>query len=636
MGSPATTYIFNQRINEVYNGEHEVQRVREFYTLGHLLSDYAEISKFSNRFKDNEQLYNFLSWNYSAGGFWGKLQKMQPDLLILDLFPEIFFGNLKLNDDTYVTRNIRLMKHTPHDTEAITFNNEEFFNSVLRSVEQFTDKVSITSPKTKIIFNGARFPERMSKFGIIQNEYDGTKYHLSMDRIRSYNRAWQKLDDMLEAAGYDVTSFDQKNSAAELHFPTGKNWYYLYNQNYYTDVQSQIEAIAQRYNLGPTIKTLPFEDEVEDLTEDVVLLDVPSQFTDLRVFRKNHDARARALKIAAQDYVLHGNAAHKYRFVKRQLLKTQYPKFEDVHYRLTPPKEATQYWDNRLLVRMFGFSLPYRTSIIERNFRLDFQTLKDSVVKNTYILEIGDINLIAGSFYSNTTNYPDYESQIQRLVAHIAEQYQISPENIVFYGTSRGATGALLNAAQSNAKMIVADPVIDDTAWYNENDIHFVDGVRDIDLTARVTAAMNAYQRTSENAIVLGSSNVGVTFAAHLRLPIEKFTLIDLQMAIYDHGSINGKSVPIQLSYINQLLISSSVKEVRTLDDVADGGVIFEVKHLMKKSIHLESVQKYRIRLSDDQFKGSLEDELTLPGFHYSRKDDEFLYFERESDETDN
>lgn len=630
MGSPATTYIFKQNINDVYNGEHEVQQVREFYTLGHLLSDYKKVREFAERFQNNTTLYEFLSWNFEEGGFWGKLQKFQPDLLILDLFPEVFFGNLKLNNGSLVTRNIRFMKNVPDDTQISNFRSENFLEDVATAVESFVKKVVEVSPKTRLIFNGARFPEKMSKFDVVQPRYDATKYRLTNGQIKTYNRAWQALDDMLEAAGYDVTSFDQKNSAAELHFPTGKNWYYLYNQNYYTDVQSQIEEIAQRYDLGPTIKTLSFEGEVEDLTEDVVLLDVPSQFTDLRVFRKNHDARAQALKIAAQDYVLHGNAAHKYRFVKRQLLKTQYPKFEDVHYRLTPPKEATQYWDNRLLVRMFGFSLPYRTSIIERNFRLDFQTLKDSVVKNTYILEIGDINLIAGSFYSNTTNYPDYESQIQRLVAHIAEQYQISPENIVFYGTSRGATGALLNAAQSNAKMIVADPVIDDTAWYNENDIHFVDGVRDIDLTPRITAALSGYQRTPEDAIVLGSSNVGVTFAAHLRLPIEKFTLVDLQMAIYDHGSINGKSVPIQLSYINQLLISSSVKEVRTLDDVAEGGVIFEVKHLMKASIHLANVDAFRIRQIDiDENEQYDQTFVEKQGFTMKKQDTMYHYWSK-------
>ena len=132
-----------------------------------------------------------------------------------------------------------------------------------------------------------------------------------------------------------------------------------------------------------------------------------------------------ALDLAAKDYILHGNKGHQYRFVKRKKLKTKFPKFKDIHYRIIPPNDKNKYWDNRLLVRMFGFSLPFKTSVIDRNFRLDFLTLKDSIVKNTFILEIGDINLIAGSFYSNTNNFPDYENQIQELISVISKSMKL-------------------------------------------------------------------------------------------------------------------------------------------------------------------------------------------------------------------
>lgn len=633
MGSPASTNIFNQDINEVYNGNFEVKKVREFYTLGHLLSRYHDVKEFADTVKENERLYDFMAWNFEEGGFWGKLKEFQPDLLVLDLFAEVYFGSLRLTNGALVTRNFRLMNSDPKGSKIFNASDPDYIDKTIDQVGLFQKKVSEVSPKTVLIFNGARFPEKMSKNDVIQEKYDQRKYKLLTYDIKRYNKIWENLDKALIKKNFEVLQFDQKNNAAELNFPTGKHWYYLYNQNYYTDVQSQIEIIAQKYELGPKIVTLDLDSDpdVSESEPDVVFLNVPNEKNDLKIFKKDKNARKQALKIARQDYVLHGNRGSSYRFVKRAELKTRFPKFKDLHYRLVPPKEEKNYWGNKLLVRMFGFSLPHKTSIIQRNFRLDFKTLKDSIVKDTYILEIGDINLIAGSFYASTANFPDYEEQIQELIKHIAIKYNVDHDDILIYGTSRGATGAVLHGALGNYKFMAADPAINDMPFYVDSDAHYVEGVREIDYTDKVTAALKNYTRDSHDGIVLAASKVGATFSSHLRLPLENFTLIDMNLDLYKHTKINGKSVPIQLGYINKLLIKDNIRVI-TSDDDLETGVLLKIKHLANNAINFEKITKFRVSLSDIQKSDKETYEYAMQNIQRKytcvRSDTYFKYFE--------
>jgi len=632
MGSPASTYIFKKKVNEIYNGNYDVQTVKEFYTLGHLLSSYRNVKKFAKKFKENEKLYDFLSWNFEDN-FWGKLGSFQPDLLVLDLFAEIYFGNLKLEDGTMVTRNFRLMDSVPDNVTILNTKRSDYIETVAQQVEFFEKRVHEISPNTKLIINGAKFPVHMSKDGAIKTKYYRSVYKFSINKINGYNRRWEELDKILKEKGFPVLEFDQKNSAAEVNFPTGEQWYYFYNQSYYTDVQSQIEVLAQSYNLGPTILFLDEDSRmnIKEINQEIVFLNVPGSEENLKVFQKNKKAKKIALRLSAHDYILHGNMGTFYRFVKRTELDTNYPKYKDVHYRVIPPKEDKKYWSNRLLVRMLSFTAHNKTSMLGRNFQRDFKTLKDSVVKNTYILEIGDINLINGSYYTNTKNFPDYEEQVQELIRFIAEKYNVKKGEIVLYGASRGGTGALIHAALGNYKFIVADPVINDMPWYKDSDIHFIEGVREVDLTEKVRSALENYKCASSEGVILSSSNVGVTFSSHLRLPLEKVTLLDLSMNLYKHPGFNGKTVSIQLSVINHLLMEDNINVIDSNADLPVGGVVLEIKHLAKNTINFDKIENFRIRLDDIKSSSELEYEKAMKiiydEYKHVRTDDFFEYF---------
>lgn len=629
MGSPATTYVFNKKINDTYGGEHIVKKVKEFYTIGHLMSSYASIKKFADKSNISPEYKEFLNWNFENNGFWEKLKSFQPDILLMDLFSDIYFGNLVLSDGTYVTRNIRLNKTFPSEAVRETFNDKNFYKNLQYHVKLFLRNVNSLSPKTHVIFNNARFPEKMSINGLSQKKYNHDFYKFSIDTIDRYNNAWAKIDNLIyKNEGCRRVNFDKKHSFAEQNFSNGKHWYYFYNQNYYSDVQTQVEEIAATWDLGPTVKKITADDKISaQIDANVVLLDVPSKHTDLRAFRENKKAYEQVKKIIKQDYVLHGNIGNLFRFIKRKNLVGVYPKYLDLHYRIIPPKDKRTYGPNRLLVRFLGFSDQKSTSIFKRNFKADFTTLKDSIAKNTYILEIGDMNLVAGSFYTNTENFPDYEKQISELVELIADKYLVDSSRIVMYGTSRGATGALINGGLNNYKILAADPVVDGQAWFDKGDLHYTANIRKINLMNDVLSSLKDYSLSKENVLVMGTSNVGVTFLPNLQLPSDKVTMIDLNMDIFDHAELNGKSVPLQLAMINYLLIKDDLS-IRNSNEEILGGVVLSIKDLKHDSVNLSNVNKFRIRIDDfitnEDFNADF-----LKGFILIKTDELYQFWEK-------
>lgn len=630
MGSPATTYVFNQKFNNTYDDNYEIKRIKEFYTIGHLVSDYSKIRSFFNAHELPEKYRDFLNWNHTNNGFWGKVKEFQPDILLFDLFSDVYFGDLVLEDGTFITRNIRLNKTHLTGTNIKTFKQADFYETLLENITLFANKVNLLSPNTHIVFNSIRFPIKMSINGIPQDQYDTKIYRISNESLYKYNQSWDLLDEIVDNMdNISRTEFDINNNFAELNFKDKKNWYYFYNQNYYTSVQTQIEQMAQSWNLGPTITKIDQNDDLtQKLTSNVVLLGMSSNSNvDLNKLSRNKKAYNKVTKLLKNDYILHGSSGSSFRFIKRKLLNGVYPKFKDVHYRIIPPKDKKIYGPNRLLVRMLSYTNQNALSTFDRNFQEDFQSLKSSIIKNTYILEIGDINLISGSFYSNTDNFPDYQQQIGELIKFIANKYNISSNRIVMYGASRGATGALFNGALNNYKIVATDPVIDGQAWFNMNDRHFTAGVRKVNLLDDISSALEKYMLPKDDAFIIGDSKVGVTFLPNMQLPSNKVTKVDVNMDVFEHASLNSKSVPTQLSLINYLLIKEDLNIRNNLSDLPEG-VVVEVKHLADKSVNLETVSKFRIRQAD-LLKNNKFDIKNIKNFVMERQDDFYQYWTR-------
>ena len=219
-----------------------------------------------------------------------------------------------------------------------------------------------------------------------------------------------------------------------------------------------------------------------------IAVDIDSPLNIIYAARKDKDTYQKYIEILKHDYLLIGHKNYSSIFMKR----TEYfpekakgyeylKRYKNVFYTHTLPenKKISSSLPNRLLVlfsHMNGTVKGYNNNnIIVRTFNPYFLDVQRSLVKNVHILRLGDLTLSHGSYYHNTSVFPDYESQSQQLIDIIREKYNISNDNTVLYGGSKGGSGALLHSSIGDYKAICGDPIID-LSFYNfdRNDYHFV------------------------------------------------------------------------------------------------------------------------------------------------------------------
>src|SRR5699024_8095390 len=109
--------------------------------------------------------------------------------------------------------------------------------------------------------------------------------------------------------------------------------------------------------------------------------------------------------------------------------------------------------------------------------------------------------------------------------------------------------------------------------------------------------------------------------------PSDKVTMVDLNMDIFDHAELNGKSVPLQLAMINYLLIKDDLS-IRNSNEEILGGVVLSIKDLKHDSVNLSNVNKFRIRIDDfitnEDFNADF-----LKGFILIKTDELYQFWEK-------
>ena len=121
---------------------------------------------------------------------------------------------------------------------------------------------------------------------------------------------------------------------------------------------------------------------------------------------------------------------------------------------------------------------PFNASISRRMFFKNYNSIKKYIPKNTYILRIADIGGVLGSFYLNSKADPNFERKVQSLILKVQREKNIPDRQVVLYGGSKGATGALYHGMKMGLKTVSVDPIVSDDFYINKhNDLHFVEGV---------------------------------------------------------------------------------------------------------------------------------------------------------------
>lgn len=182
--------------------------------------------------------------------------------------------------------------------------------------------------------------------------------------------------------------------------------------------------------------------------------------------------------------------------------------WDDTFYTLDEPfsKGGSK---KRLLVIFSSIAdFPFNASISRRVFFKNFSTIAKYIPKNTYILRIADLGGVLGGFYLNSNADSNFENKVQNLIRKVQEDEGIADAQVVFYGGSKGATGALYHGLKMGIKTLAVDPIVSDEFYIKTyNDLHFVEG------------AFPCYKQEKFSNLMLENSNKKLNFIKVITSP---------------------------------------------------------------------------------------------------------------------
>lgn len=406
----------------------------------------------------------------------------------------------------------------------------------------------------------------------------------------------------LEKDGYVTDLFKIKKDGQELTFYSEEDLIYYYLSQVLCDNDVLITNESSLINIelnyfknavGKFIGVDKFDSGLEKIEKQIFLLDGSFLFKGYReeiinfnsdsklvkenreIIKLDHDFNNEHLLsgagkyprlvellnyLAGKDYILYHGTKKTAWFIKRSLYDTRSLKrYKNVFYQLDlPENKRISQKSNKLLV--FFLSLPPVEGLISNNpqdraFTKMFVDIQRSLVKDTFVLRIADLNLVRGSFYVNSVNFPDYEQQIQCLIRDVMNDHKIDIDNVVTYGVSRGGVGALIHGTLLNSKIVAVDPIINDEYYFKtKQDVHYVGKNRAIDLTQKFEHYL---VNSKSTGVILSNHYVKNNWKYIKKINLlDKMALIDINDAmVTEHPVLSRNTVPEQLMYLNQALL---------------------------------------------------------------------------------
>lgn len=204
----------------------------------------------------------------------------------------------------------------------------------------------------------------------------------------------------------------------------------------------------------------------------------------LAVGRQNKEAKKLIARLSSNKFYLvqHSNGISLFkRFGKVALFKNSFSEhnincWDNTFYTLDEPSARSNSTPRLLVVFSSIADFPFNASLSRRMFFKNYSSIAKYIPKNTYILRIADLGGVLGSFYLNSNADPNFENKVQNIIRKIQMEKGINDSHTVFYGTSKGGTGALYHGLKMSIKTLSVDPIVSDDFYINKhNDLHFVE-----------------------------------------------------------------------------------------------------------------------------------------------------------------
>ncbi|OIY14142.1 MULTISPECIES: XcbB/CpsF family capsular polysaccharide biosynthesis protein [Citrobacter] len=216
--------------------------------------------------------------------------------------------------------------------------------------------------------------------------------------------------------------------------------------------------------------------------------------------------------------------------------------------------------DEKLLVVFSQMPLKPFSGSLYRYFAKNFATIGKYVGNNVSILRIADIGGITGAFYLDTNALPNNANNISGLLNGVIEENDISPNNVVLYGCSKGGTAAVYHGLTNNYKVVAVDPILDDGFYITKkNDLHLIDGIfpeTKRDVFNRVISEYLTKGIDTDVNIIVSQNSEQYEYIMDIIKPISDYSTIanSTNDKIKSHPDVGPHSVHMIVTMINTSL----------------------------------------------------------------------------------
>ncbi|KSU08472.1 hypothetical protein Li1_0470 [Lactococcus lactis subsp. lactis] len=497
------------------------------------------------------------------------LDEIVPDstnVVLFDFVSEAMFGTVYQNEKV-TTRNFWIKNwgseqvYTSTDFEA-TFGIWK--KEVAKFIQYFLEKNIV------LVLNSFRFSPEM----VIDNEnpQPTSKEYPTVEKQEYYNQFLQKAEKYVEEKfpQVKIIKFNQ-SSKVEKNHPIKAYSFYL-NEDYYLDSFVQFETLIKErfpkeitdYKFYDLNENTNFENEIYDGSIILINYLYSGKGNILNAAWHHSEINDFLTKSSVNDYILDGQYGNIYRFIPRKsFYRKSLKEFTSSHNEkifFSDVSDPIRLKSKRVKNIVFFFmGMPGGKTVNNANalFRLNphlFNNFTRSLVKDTVVIRIADVNGVRGSFYVNSYNYSTYEDDLSEFLENMISTYNVDRDNVTLHGTSKGGVGALFYGSKHKLKSVSVDPVLDgDWVIKNQKNNHFVDGFRN--KTDLVPTINNYLTDNKAETYVVGNHYVDNTWKILEKLVGVKLMDID-DSTVINHQQISPNCVPEWLMLINKMLLN--------------------------------------------------------------------------------
>lgn len=472
-------------------------------------------------------------------------------------FDERYF-NVEINKEQQITK-IDLKDYQYQKIDIIIFDviidtiNREI-NDLKNELKKFIFNLRSQFSDSLILYNQTRY----AKKALVNNNWDFDNEHPIDSFLPNYSSyAWERnknlkiIDDfIINEFGIKYIEYNENCSGLEYNSDRTRK-IFTYNESYYLQKFMGFYQVVDSAIL-PSVSTAKFPDDDVNFRSDILLVN-NLLLEDLTKNIKTYDY---VNKFLLNDYVLDGRFGRTVRFIKRKCFyRKEFSEQCDVYHIVqTPTGNKLNSGINKIVFYFCG--LDWRFNPNGRELYAPTYLHRDlmrSLVPDTLVVRIADVNLLWGSWYHNTYNYPDYEKNVINLISYYKNLYNVSTENLILFGVSRGGHAALYYSKILDLPAVCVAPPIDlikfrnGKKWYDYYDYWWYEHIFDVFIGEK-------HQKYPK--VIIDDESIQSTFVPLSTINDSTTHLINLgREEAIKHGKVAGLSVPLQYSLVNGLLM---------------------------------------------------------------------------------